>query len=333
MRAIEISKSKLDVLYRKQRLSTFEIAKHLRCCQTTVWKRLLKFGIPPRPPGVFAVDVPMERLEMLYLRRGYSTWEIEKRFGYTRSRVYRKLHEYGIPTRNIAEAHIQYVRKNFSGSKFEQAYLIGFAMGDLRVRKTSPRSETIHVDCGSTQEAQIRLITQLFKPYGRVWVGKSNRRGVRQIECFLDDSFRFLLTPRQLADRWITVRKDYFAAFLAGFTDAEGCISISGEGQSYYSLGNYNRLLLQQIRRELIRFGIPVGKLCESKIKGRMTFDIYRHNQNYWSLRIVRKICLLKLFVLIGPFLKHADKVKALARARRNIVLRNRKYGYLRMQL
>lgn len=332
MRAIEISKSKLAVLYGKRQLSTFEIARHLKCCPATVWKRLHQFGIPLRPPGVFAVDLPKERLEVLYLRRGYSTWEIEKRFGYTRSRVYRKLHEYGIPVRNIAEAHIQYARKNFSGSKPEQAYLIGFAMGDLRVRKTSPRSETIHVDCGSTQGAQILLITQLFKPYGRVWVGKPNKRGARQIECFLNDSFGFLLSPRQLADRWITARKEYFAAFLAGFTDAEGCISINGDGQAYYSLGNYNRLLLQQIRGVLIRFGIPMRKLCESKIKGRVTFGVYRHNRNYWSLRIGRKRNLLKLFALLGPFLKHADKIKALTRARRNIAMRNRTYGYLRMQ-
>lgn len=332
MRVIEIPKSRLGVLYRKQRLSTFEIARQLRCCPATVWNRLNQFGIPRRPPGVFAASLSKERLEMLYLRKGYSTWEIEKRFGYNRSRVHRKLYEYGIPVRSIAQAHIQYARKNFSGSKTEQAYLIGFAMGDLRVRKTSPRSETIHVDCGSTQEAQIRLITELFKPYGRIWVGKPDKRGARQIECFLDESFKFLLVPRQLADRWIIARRDYFAAFLAGFVDAEGCISITGNGQAYFSLGNYNRLLLQQIRGRLVRFGIPVGKLCESRIKGRVTFKVYQHNQNYWYLRIVRKFNLLKLFALITPFLKHADKVRALARARRNIAIRNRTYGYLGMQ-
>lgn len=331
MHTIEISKSKLDILYRKQQLSTFEIARRLKCCQATVWKRLLKFGIPPRPPGIFATDLPKKRLEVLYLQRGYSTWEIEERFGYTRSRVHRKLHEYGIPVRNIAEAHIRYVRKNFSGSKLEHAYLIGFAMGDLRVRKTSSRSETIHVDCGSTQEAQIRLITKLFKPYGRVWVGEPNQRDVRQVECFLNDSFKFLLVPRKLADRWITTKKEYFAAFLAGFTDAEGCISITRDGHAFYSLGNYNLMLLQQIRRTLIRFGVPVGKLIESKIKGRKTFGIYRHNQDYWSMRINRKLHLLKLFALIGSLLKHADKVKAFARARRNIMIRNHRFGNLRM--
>jgi hypothetical protein len=51
-------------------------------------------------------------------------------------------------------------------------YLVGFALGDLRVRKIYQNSETIKVDCGSTKIEQINLIKNLFKKYGHVWISK-----------------------------------------------------------------------------------------------------------------------------------------------------------------
>jgi intein-encoded DNA endonuclease-like protein len=61
--------------------------------------------------------------------------------------------------------------------------------------------------------------------------------------------------------------KKFFAAFLAGFTDAEGSIFIS-EGQATYSLGNYNYQLLNQIYTQLGKFGIKLKPSRQGTRKG-----------------------------------------------------------------
>lgn len=331
MKCIEISKNNLLNLYKKKKFNTYEIADIYNCCQATVWKKLHKFGIKTRFPWN-PVNLSKTKLKNLYVREKLSTWKIEKRYGYPRGTIYRKLCEYKIKRRNRAESHIIYPRKNFSESKINKAYLIGFAMGDLRVRKIYSNSETIHVDCGSTKEAQINLISNLFKPYGRAWVSKPNKKGHIQIECFLNKSFTFLLRKRILMDRWILRNKEYFAAFLSGFTDAEGCISINKSGQAFYCLGNYNFRLLRQIHNQLMKFGIRCTKVIEGKTKGRrFGKEGHLHNQNYWYFDISRKLSLLYLFDLIGPYLKHPAKIRGIQKARQNIILRNKKYGNINM--
>ena len=333
MRMIEISKKELRNLYEKKKLSTYEIFDIYNCCQATVWKRLHQFGIKPRFPWN-AVNLSKKKLSDWYTKKKLSTWQIEKQYGYSRGTVYRKLCKYNIKRRTSATAHIIYPRRNFDRNKIDKSYLIGFAMGDLRVRKVYLNSETIHVDCGSTKKEQINLITELFKSYGRIWVSKPNKMGSTQIECFLNDSFNFLLKKRILADPWILENKKYFIAFLAGFTDAEGCISVSKQGQAFYSLGNYNYKLLGQIRNQLVNLGIHCSKLVEGKTKGKkIGKQNYTHNQNYWQLSIHAKLSLLNFFNLIGPHLKHDKRIKDMKRARQNIRLRNKKYGNINMGL
>lgn len=328
---MKISKKELKELYEKEKLSTYAIADIYGCCQGTVWKRLHDFGIHPRRPWN-AVDLPKEKLEKLYTTERLSTWQIEKQYGHPRGTVHRKLCEYNIKRRTSAEAHRIYPRKDFDGSGRDKAYLIGFAMGDLRVRKVYPNSETIHVDCGSNKIEQIKLISDLFKGYGRVWI-KPNpaRENYLQIECSVNMSFSFLLKKRILMDEWIRRNQEYFYSFFAGFTDAEGCIAISKLGQAFYGLGNYNHRLLKQIRDKLTEIGICCGKLIEGKTKGRKFGSGAVHNQNYWQLRILRKVSLLKLFDLMGPHLRHEKRIKDMARARENIALRNLKYGNINM--
>lgn len=272
-----------------------------------------------------------QKLEYLYLDSGLSTWKIEKQYGYSRSLVYRKLGEYGIRKRNIAQSHITYPRKSFSGDLLEKAYLIGFAMGDLRARRVGSKSETIKIGCGSTKKEQIDLIEKLFIPYGRVWIGKPGKTGFINIECFLDNSFTFLLEKRSLADAWVLKSKSYFASFVAGFSDAEGCLSISRK-MGYYSLGNYNKGLLMQIREFLLENGIICTKLTEYHSKGKPCFGKYFHNQNYWNFSIHRKTSLLKLFDLIGMHVKHGLKVRDMEKVRSNIMERNIRFGYLKMK-
>jgi len=208
-----------------------------------------------------------------------------------------------------------------------QAYLIGFRIGDLRVRKFYKNSETIHVDCGSTRREQIELVEKLFDKYGRVWISKPNKKGVIQVECFLNNSFEFLLKIDQNSiPSWIMNNKLYFANFLAGFTDAEGSIFIS-QNKAFYALGNYNLKLLRQMKKSLMLFGVESRKITRSVRKGFIASHGYKYNSDYWTISISRKKELMKLFTLIEPLLKHAKRIKDLKAAKDNIVLRNQEYG------
>lgn len=330
---IFIPKNELKNLYEEKKLTTYEIADIYNCCQGTIWEKLEEYGIKRLPNGRRSFVISKSKLKNLYIKQRLSSRKIAKIYGCAYSTIDYKIREYGFPVKTLAAAHITTPRKNFDGNKTDRAYLIGFAMGDLRVRKVYPNSETILIDCGSSKKEQIKLISKLFKPYGRVWIGRPNRKGHIQIECAVNFSFDFLLRKRILMDQWILKNKKYFAAFLAGFTDAEGCISITNKGLAFYSLGNYNSQLLSQIHNQLQKIGIICPKLTEGKTRGYIGKEGYANNQNYWSLRLNRKIHLLKLFDLISPYLRHLAKIRGLQKAKQNIKLRNKKYGNINMNL
>lgn len=330
MKSILISKVDLKNLYLNKKLTTYDIAEFYNCSQGTIWKRLKRFNIKTRSSWN-KVNLSKKRLGDLYTRDKLSIWQIEKILKIPRSTIYRKLVKYNIQIRNLAQSHIIYPRKNFNGNKTKKAYLIGFAIGDLRVRKVYKNSETIHIDCGSTKREQIKLISDLFKPYGRVWISKPNRIKVVQIECSVNDSFSFLLEKKKSLDSWILNNKRYFFSFLAGFTDAEGCISVTSRGQAFYSLGNYNDKLLKQIRDRLIRWGIEVPRITESRTHlGYITKEGYTINHIYWILHINKKQFLLLLFNLISPYLKHSAKIWGLLKAKKNIKERNKRFSNLK---
>jgi len=320
---VEISKKRLEYLYKNKKLSTYHIAEMYNCCQCTIWKRLRKFNIKARNTHSLYSKIPTKKeLIDLYVKKGMSTWGIEKKYGYARSTVHRHLREHGL-IKSRAKSHIKYARRDFDGDDATKAYLIGFRLGDLRVRKIWKNSETIHIDCGSTKIEQINLIRNLFQKYGNVWTSKPNKRGKIQIEAFMNLSFSFLL-EKKVPD-WVLENEKYFFAFLAGFTDAEGCISIS-RNQAYYSLGNYDSKLLFLIKKKLNKFGIECPKIFECDTSKYFTKDGYGHNQNYWSLRISKKFFLLKFLDSIESYIKHEKKIKDLKRAKKNIIERNKKF-------
>jgi len=270
------------------------------------------------------LNIPKETIEDLYINKNLSTWKIAEVLNCARSTIYTKILLFKIPIINRAEAHIIYPRKNFSDNLIEKAYLIGFRIGDLRVRKFYKNSETIKLDCASTKIEQINLIKQLFLTYGRIWISKPNKKGATQIECSLNTSFEFLLT--KTPPKWIFKNRSFFYAFLAGFTDAEGTIFISNK-QAHYALGNYDINLLEQIKSYLEEYGMRVPKITCSHRQGLLASHGYRYNHDYWTLHISRKVEMLKLLSLIGPHLKHANRIRQMNIGIINIKERNRLYG------
>jgi len=257
----------------------------------------------------------------VYLKKGLSTWAIEKKFDLSRSRVYNALKKHDIVPRSIANSHIRYKRLNFSGDLHEKAYLLGFAIGDLRVRKLNgKRGETISIGCGSTKSAQIELISRLFSRYGRVWKGKPNKRGATNIEVFVNITFAFLL-PDNRDYTWCLKYKKHFFAFLAGFTDAEGSFYISN-GQAFVSWGNYNVAVLSFIKEGLEKFGIVTPKIYQDNLKGFVGKHGYARNQNYSHLSCSRKEQVRRLLQGLEPFVLHQDKRSDMANLRRNLIIR-----------
>lgn len=319
----DISKDVLTDLYEKEKLTTFQIADRIGCCQATVWKRLKEFGIKSRLPGGKRVKISNEELHYFYVDKRFSTWKMEKVLRIPRSTIHRKLKYLGI-TRDRATANIIYVKKDFSGDLVEKAYLIGFRIGDLRARKQYPNSKTICLACSSTIFEQIDLINDLFKNYGRVWIKKSKDRKVIHSEARLNESFEFLLSKE--LPNWILKTKKHFFSFLSGFIDAEGHIGIHNN-MARFSLGNYDSQILFAIYNKLNEYEVNCNKPISDKRKGKLNSEGYKYNKNYWHFSINRKKELLKLFKLIKPYIKHKNKIKDLNKANENIIYRNKKHG------
>ncbi len=299
-------------------MSSGRIAEKYGCCKATILKRLNAAKINLRLAGVPRLKVSNEQLRKLYLDKKLSTWKIAELLKCGRSTIHRKLTRLGL-ARDISAAHIKYPRKPFSGERKEKAYLLGFAIGDLRARKIGRKSGTVKIDCGSTKREQIELIRNLFSRYGHVWISKPTTAGKRQIEAFLDDSFGFLLDGRKKMD-W-AIQGDSFVPFLAGFTDAEGRVFITN-GKAAFSIGNYDKDLLGLLRDGLLKRGIKPVYLYRARKKYAIAGG-YRQRQLYWHLKISTKEQLLKLFNMLGPHIRHRKRKRDIQKALKNIESRN----------
>lgn len=320
---MKISKNVLTQLYNKEKLTTFQIAEKLDCCQATVWKRLKEFNIKTRFPGAKRVNLTNEKLHELYVLKKLSTWKVGEVLGISRSTIHMKLKESGM-IRDRATAHIIYPRNDFSGDLIEKAHMIGFRIGDLRARKQYKNSKTICLACSSTIPEQTELINDLFSSYGRVWIKKAKNNKLTHSEAYLNESFDFLLTKK--VPKWIFRNKKHFLSFLAGFIDAEGHIGIYNN-MARFSLGNYDFEILNFIHEKLAEYGVSGNKPFSDNRKGKENNQGYKYNQNYWHFRISRKEELMKLFNLIRPYIKHKNKIKDLNKAIENINYRNNRYG------
>ncbi|HUC39063.1 MAG TPA: LAGLIDADG family homing endonuclease [Candidatus Acidoferrum sp.] len=313
----DLPKNTIIKLYMKDKKSSKEIARIYKCSSRTILLRLHIWKVKMRPPGTARIFIDKKELKQLYLVKKLSTWQIPKILGYDRGTIHRKLKEFGIQTRDIADSHMKYSRKNFSENNIEKAYLVGFTMGDLRVRKVGRKSKTIKIGCGSTKSEQIKLFSSLFEKYGRVWISKI-RHGKVNVEAFLDTSFSFLLSPE---NELPTIYKSYstFLSFLAGFIDAEGSFFIT-KGKGALSIGNYNKKLLTAISKNLEKKGIKCH-LYVDKHRYRSK-EGYVRKGDYCMLRLNRMEDLLKLIDLIRPYLKHENRIKQLYKVQNNIITR-----------
>lgn len=317
--------------YLKNRFSTLKIGKILGFSSRTIAIRAKECKIKLRKPGVSGPNINDNKIKFLYLERQLSSRKIAKMYHCAYSYIDNRIKKLGLPTRTLSFAHIKTKRVDFSDNLQEKAYLIGFRIGDLRVRKMYKNSETILIDCGSTKIEQIKLIKKLFGKYGRVWISKPKAGGKTQIECGLNGSFSFLLKKYLKFPSWTINNEAIKLSALAGFTDAEGSFFVEKhKKQSVFSIGNYNTVILRQIQKWLIGYRFKPRFYMGVK-RGYTGKDGYSHNNDYWIISIYRKRDLLLFTEKIFPYLKHKDRIKSALLVLKNIKERNEKYGFIGM--
>lgn len=103
-RIIKIPKNKLKSLYLNKKLSSRKIAKEFNCTKATILERLHQYNIPLRKAKLRIINIPPNKLEYLYVNKKLSIYKIAEIFNTNPVIIHRRLHEYGVPVRNISEA-------------------------------------------------------------------------------------------------------------------------------------------------------------------------------------------------------------------------------------
>ncbi len=232
--------------------------------------------------------------------------------------VLARMREFGISTRTRAAAGMTYAKFSFSNDFFEKGYLTGFRLGDLNVYMVSDKSETIVVRCNTTQEVQIELMRLLFSKYGQVTA--STGLHSTNINCFLNNSFNFLLPKYMKVPSWVTKEKKVSLAFIAGYTDAEGSFKLN-QGKARFKIDSYDYDILNWITDWLLKQKINV-KFRRIAKRGEPRYDGKFFNKDLWRLTINEAQSLLQFTAWIKPFVKHKQRLYDMNLCRDNILKR-----------
>ncbi len=308
---IKILKKDLYRLYHKEKKSALKIAKIYNCNSETIGNRLREFNIPLR----FKYKIYKKDLYRLYKTQNKSTLKIAKIYNCSPTTISNRLNKFNIPKKSICQARTHYPRYNFKGNLSEKSYLIGFRLGDLRVYKTQPYSETVIVQGHTTQGVQVRLIKNLFSKYGRVSI-TNQKDGSIDINCYLNETFGFLLPKKDDIESWICKNKRFFVAFIAGYIDAEGSFGIN-QGKARFKVDSYDKRTLHKMHSWLIKRKIN-SKISLIGKKGRLRSEGYHFNNDLWRLNVNEAQSILKFVNIIKPFVRHKKRSKDI-----NIILEN----------
>lgn len=324
---ISIPKAKLKTLYLNEKLAMNEISKRFRCDRSIISKELKRHHILLRTRSEASKLVPRNKIfsksliERLYYKQEMSQRQVAEKLNVHKETIRKLMKKYRLKPRNASEKVTFYKKTDFSGDLEEKAYLIGFRQGDLRVGLSKSKKQ-VFADCTSTKKEQFGLFKSLFKNYGHIWVGKPRKDGNKVFLVRLNRTFAFLLPKKDFIPKWILKNDDFFAYFLAGYTDAEGSFWISKQNIACFKISSYDKRILQQIHRQLLKMGIQC-KLPRIHVKAgfkKSNGQIYKKDE--WSLGLNKKSELIKLILILKTKLKHQKRLNDLLRAENNILLR-----------
>lgn len=334
----DIDEFTLRELYHGRQMSEVEVAEALGCSPSTVRRRMEELGIEKRSQSEalklatreLRVEIPQDVLEELYVEQEFSPETIGEQLSCSANTIRRRLEEYGIDLRSIAQAATVYPKTDFSGALLEKAYLIGFRLGDLYVARPNEGGSTLLVTCSSTKHEQVVLICSLFEKYGRVSMSGPDAKGNLNVSCLVNESFDFLLAKEDNIPGWILTDDECFFAFFAGYADAEANIGVYS-GKARFRIDSYDKNIILKSHVKLASLGIKFPKPYIDRKQGtvscRQRGGFY--HQDRWLLETKRKASLLQLFKRIEPYLKHAKRRRQMMKAIENIRWRNEKYSNL----
>lgn len=252
-------------------------------------------------------------LKKLYIKHKLSPLKIGTLLGCSFSTVTNRLKEHGIPRRTLAESHIRYPKKPFTGSLTDKAYILGFAIGDLNTFKPSPNSVTLVTRCHTTQFVQVDVLQKCFRKYGQVTISHSNNGFT--VNVFLDaKTFNFLLEDTTIP-AWIKGKTRW--AFIAGYNDAEGNL-ILNQKRARLKIDTYDYFMLSWIQRELLKEQIN-AKLRKIGTRGDLRSDGTHLNSDLWRLNVNAAESLHRLLTLLLPYTKHQKRRADARRCLKNI--------------
>ncbi len=340
-----LSEAQLRDLYLTQGLTVAEISAQLNISPATIRRRLTDLGIPSRsrgPKGSRLLphgEINEQLLRELYLEQKLSIPQIAEQCGWGRETIRLKMLEYGIPIRTFSQSTL--IQHNtwdeyhdFSGDPQEKAYLIGFCLGDLHVKRDHAGSEVLRIYGSSTRIEQINLIENLFRPYGHVNISRKAKLAINgmfedMIVCSVNHSFEFLLDYHKThVPSWVFETDKVFLSFFGGLTDAEGSFHTTQDNnrsaKARFSIKHTDLQLLELCHRSLVALGIRPSSISKSYDAGRQTSKrgVFA-TKALWGFAIENKESVLRFIQLISPYIKHEKRSNDMQRIRENVEWRN----------
>lgn len=321
---VKITSDELKRSYLNKKMTMKEIAEYIGCGQTTIVAKIHRFGIKSRKniPRISA-----KKLDILYHKNKMHQSLIAKQFNCDQATISNRMKSLNVPRRTKSEISSKYPRYNFSGDLLEKSYLIGFRLGDLHVHK---HRLLISVSTTTTKSEQICLFKTLFEKYSHIKLRRhlsgfnhNNKNKSHIITTLLNDGFSFLLPKEDRIPIWILKNEKFFLSFLAGYVDAEGCLSIS-KNKKWLSLAliirTYDKNILRQIWMKLNMLGI----ICP-KSRFALKRGLQNNKKDFWVFGVYRRKHLVKLIKMLEPYIKH-DSRKSKVKSIKSIFLGEKIY-------
>lgn len=327
---IEISKFTLENLYIKKKLSINQISKQLRHDRSIIKREMERYNMIFRSKSEVGKlfkkgkKIKKSTIEKLYYKDKLTQAQVGQKLNVHGNTILKLMKKYSLKTRKKVETSRKYPRYNFSKDKNEKAYLVGFRKGDLHI-SIPPSKNFLTISCTSTKDDQIDLFKKLFENYGYVWISKKRKDGNKVFLVRLNHSFDFLISKKDDIPIWILRSKDYFLSFLAGYTDAEGCIYIANDNVAGFKISSYDKKILMKCHQYLNKIGVELNspKIHVKSGYKKTNGQIYKKDE--WTLCTNKKSSLLKILQLLEPKLQHNKRLSDLKKATINILERNSK--------
>ncbi len=272
------------------------------------------------------IEIPKKELEKFYYKENKSSYKIGKIYKCSFQTISNRMKEYGMEPLPRSIIQSKYKKKNFSENKTEKAYIIGFRLGDLNVYKTTKHSKVIVVRCHTTKMEQVEIMQALFCKYGQVSCKENKKTASYHINCFLNESFNFLLPKVDRVEDWISKDNNYSMAFASGYIDAEGNVGVY-DGRARFKIDSYDKNIIFWFYKWFLKNDIFCPKPAKIAVKNQIYNQKfgYKYNKDLWRIRVSKQESLLILLNLIKKYLMHKKRIKDLNLCLKNLYGRKNK--------